>query len=40
MDVTAYAASVGHSVWFSDDTGESWSRAHTNTVGIDNESRC
>jgi len=40
MDVTAYAASVGHSVWFSDDTGETWNRAHTNTGGVYNESRC
>lgn len=40
MDVTAYAASVGHSVWFSQDRGESWLRAHTHTGGIYNESRC
>lgn len=40
MDVVAYAASVGHSVWFSYDVGESWNRAHTNTGGIYNESRC
>ena len=40
MDVTAYAASVGHSVWFSHDCGESWNRAHTNSGGIYNESRC
>ncbi len=40
MDVTAYAASVGHSIWFSYDTGETWNRAHTNTGGIYNESRC
>ena len=25
MNVTAYAASIGHSVWFSHDLGESWS---------------
>jgi photosystem II stability/assembly factor-like uncharacterized protein len=35
-----YAASVGHSVWFSRDLGESWLRAHTNRGGIYNESRC
>ncbi len=40
MYVTAYAASVGHSIWFSYDTGETWNRAHTNTGGIYNESRC
>jgi hypothetical protein len=40
MDFTAYAASVGHSVWFSHDNGESWNRAHTKTGGIYNESRC
>jgi photosystem II stability/assembly factor-like uncharacterized protein len=40
MNVTAYAASVGHSVWFSHDVGETWNRAHTNTGGIYNESRC
>lgn len=40
MNVTAYAASVGHSVWFSHDLGESWNRANTNTGGIYNESRC
>lgn len=40
MDVVAYAASVGHSVWFSYDTGETWNRANTNTGGIYNESRC
>lgn len=38
--VMAYAASVGHSVWFSRDLGESWLRAHTNRGGIYNESRC
>jgi photosystem II stability/assembly factor-like uncharacterized protein len=36
----AYAASVGHSVWFSADLGESWARAHTQRGGIYNESRC
>jgi len=40
MQTVAYAASVGHSVWFSYDTGETWNRAHTNTGGIYNESRC
>ena len=40
MDVTAYAASVGHSTWFSHDLGESWNRAHTTSGGIYNESRC
>ena len=40
MDVTAYAASVGHSVWFSHDVGETWNRAWTPTGGIYNESRC
>jgi photosystem II stability/assembly factor-like uncharacterized protein len=40
MRVAAYAASVGHSVWFSYDVGESWNRAHTNRGGIYNESRC
>lgn len=40
MSVTAYAASVGHSVWFSHDLGESWNRAPTPTGGIYNESRC
>jgi hypothetical protein len=40
MDVTAYAASVGHSVWFSNDLGESWNRAVTPTGGVYNESRC
>ena len=38
--ITVYAASVGHSVWFSKDLGESWARAHTNRGGIYNESRC
>ena len=38
--VMAYAASVGHSVWFSSDLGETWLRAHTNRGGIYNESRC
>jgi len=40
MDVTAYAATVGHSVWFSYDLGVSWNRAVTPTGGIYNESRC
>tara|TARA_B100001146_G_scaffold220674_1_gene229708 strand:- start:283 stop:1269 length:987 start_codon:yes stop_codon:yes gene_type:complete len=40
MDVTAYAASIGHSIWFSHDLGESWNRAATPTGGIYNESRC
>ncbi len=40
MNITAYAASVGHSVWFSHDLGESWNRAPTPTGGIYNESRC
>ena len=40
MEVTAYAASVGHSVWFSHDVGETWNRAWTPTGGIYNESRC
>ena len=40
MDVVAYAASVGHSVWFSRDVGETWNRANTTTGGIYNESRC
>ena len=39
MNVTAYAASVGHSVWFSHDLGETWNRAFTPTGGIYNESR-
>lgn len=40
MQVTAYAATIGHSVWFSHDLGESWNRAFTPTGGIYNESRC
>lgn len=40
METVAYAASVGHSVWFSHDLGETWNRAHTETGGIYNESRC
>lgn len=40
MDTVTYAASIGHSVWFSYDTGETWNRANTNTGGIYNESRC
>lgn len=36
----AYAASVGHGVWFSRDLGASWARAHTPSGGIYNESRC
>jgi len=39
VTVTAYAASIGHSVWFSHDMGESWNRAFTPTGGIYNESR-
>lgn len=35
----AYAASVGHSVWFSRDLGEHWQRANTHSGGIYNESR-
>ncbi len=35
----AYAASVGHSVWFSDDLGERWQRAHTHAAGLYNECR-
>jgi photosystem II stability/assembly factor-like uncharacterized protein len=34
-----YAASVGHSGWFSRDLGESWQRANTHSGGIYNESR-
>lgn len=37
---TAYAASIGHSVWFSHDLGETWARAFTPTGGFYNESRC
>ena len=40
MDTVTYAASIGHSVWFSYDTGETWNRGNTNTGGIYNESRC
>ena len=40
MNVTAYAATIGHSVWFSYDLGETWNRAATPTGGIYNESRC
>ena len=40
QEVICYAASVGHSVWFSRDLGESWLRAPTPTGGIYNESRC
>lgn len=39
-NITVYAASVGHSVWFSHDLGETWNRADTHTGGIYNESRC
>ena len=39
MTVTAYAASIGHSVWFSHDLGETWNRAFTPTGGVYNESR-
>lgn len=38
--ITVYAASVGHSVWFSEDLGDSWARAATATGGLYNESRC
>jgi photosystem II stability/assembly factor-like uncharacterized protein len=40
-DITnvVYAASVGHSGWFSRDLGESWQRANTNSGGVYNESR-
>lgn len=38
-NVTAYAASVGHTVWFSHDLGETWNRAFTPTGGLYNESR-
>lgn len=34
-----YAASVGHSGWFSRDLAESWQRANTHTGGVYNESR-
>ena len=34
-----YAASVGHSGWFSRDLGESWQRANTHSGGVYNESR-
>jgi len=34
-----YAASVGHSGWFSRDLGDSWQRANTNSGGVYNESR-
>jgi photosystem II stability/assembly factor-like uncharacterized protein len=40
MKLRAIAASVGHSVWFSDDLGQSWLRAPTNVGGVYNESRC
>jgi len=40
MNISAYAASVGHSVWFSQDLGNKWLRAHTHFGGIYNESRC
>jgi photosystem II stability/assembly factor-like uncharacterized protein len=39
-NIDAYAASVGHSVWFSQDLGQKWARAHTHFGGIYNESRC
>lgn len=38
--IRAYAASVGHGVWFSEDLGESWRRAHTHRAGLYNENRC
>ncbi len=40
MSVTAYAASVGHSLWFSHDLGETWNRAFTPSGGLYNECRC
>ncbi|MEM1261652.1 MAG: hypothetical protein AAGH76_04615 [Pseudomonadota bacterium] len=39
MSITAYAATM-QSVWFSHDTGESWSRLLTPTGGFYNEARC
>lgn len=39
MPVTAYAASIGHSIWFSPDLGESWNRAFTPNGGVYNECR-
>lgn len=35
-----YAASVGHSVWFSRDLGGAWQRANTHSGGVYNETRC
>lgn len=40
MRTTCYAASIGHSVWFSEDRGDTWLRARTNFGGVYNESRC
>lgn len=40
MSITAYAASIGHSVWFSHDRGENWLRKPTPTGGMYNECRC
>lgn len=39
MLATAYAATVGHSVWFSNDLGETWNRAFTPNGGVYNECR-
>ena len=39
MNVTAFAASM-QSVWISNDLGETWNRANTNTGGHYNEVRC
>ena len=39
MAITAYAASVGHSVWFSHNLGDTWSRAPTPNGGVYNECR-
>lgn len=38
-DVVAYAASVGHAVWFSRDRGLSWLRPKTPSGGLYNEAR-
>ena len=38
--IMCYAASVGHTVWFSEDKAESWLRAFTPTGGMYNECRC
>ncbi len=39
-DLLVYAASVGHSIWFSRDVGRTWNRARTDKGGLYNESRC